>query len=74
MRKLINLIHAIRKDEEGQASTEYVLMLSIVVSLTLFVVKNFIKPTFEKLSRVLSNTLQNQLFGANLHVFRVPRR
>lgn len=58
-------------DEQGQATTEYILMLAMAVSLCLFVIKKFIRPAFEKLSSTLDKIIQRKLFGANLHQFRI---
>jgi Flp pilus assembly pilin Flp len=59
------------QDEEGQATTEYFLMLSIVVSLTLMVITKFIRPVFERFGNQLSALIEKRLFGADLHTFRV---
>jgi hypothetical protein len=60
-------------DEGGQATTEYLLLLSITVSLLMTVIKVFIKPTFTKLMSAVENNIQNKLFGADLYTFRIRR-
>lgn len=68
---MIRWLKDLIRDEQGQATTEYFLMLSIVVSLTLMVITKFIRPAFEKLGGQLSDMLEKRLFGVDLHTFRV---
>lgn len=58
-------------DEEAQATTEYILMLSIVTSFAVLIIKNLIKPAMKKLTGAVSKQLNNLLLGADLHTFRV---
>ncbi len=59
------------RDEEGQATTEYILMLSIAVMMAVMVMKKLIGPVYAKLAGAVSNSLQNKLFNTNLHVFKI---
>jgi hypothetical protein len=58
-------------DETAQATTEYVLMLSVIVPLLLMVIKKLIQPGFASLTLYVDNLIQKKLFGADLHTFRV---
>jgi Flp pilus assembly pilin Flp len=60
-------------DEDAQATTEYLLMLTMVLVMVVAVVKNLIGPVLSRMGDVVSRSIQNQLFGANLHTFRVGR-
>lgn len=61
------------KDDEGQATTEYILILSVTVILAVGVMKKFVGPVFAKLSSTLTANIDKQLFGANMHYYRVRR-
>ena len=56
----------------GQASTEYILILAVAAMLGTAVVRTLIKPAYAQVSSLVSNAIQNTLFGVNLHVFNVP--
>jgi len=61
-------------DQQGQASAEYTLMLSIGLMLGFSVVKNFIKPYLAKMAAIFSQQLQNSLFNkANMHSLRIGK-
>ena len=62
-----------KTDERGQATTETVLIVSIGVTCALLLVKKFIEPAFRTLSRAVSQTLENRLLKADLHIYRVSR-
>lgn len=57
--------------EEAQATTEYILMLSISVALVVAVIKRLIKPYYQKLAENLTKRIDQQLFGGDMHSFRV---
>ena len=61
------------KHEEGQATTEYTLMLAIILGMLVIMINKLIKPVFSKLLANVTNQIERQAFGANLHSFRVPR-
>lgn len=61
------------QDEEGQATTEYVMMLSIVTIFLVMTIKNLIQPLFAQLNQYISNSIGTRFFGSNLHYFRVQR-
>jgi hypothetical protein len=61
------------QDEKGQATLEYVLLLSIAVSSFMIVLKQFLQPAFAKLSQSLTSLIEKQLLGADLHTFRVRK-
>jgi Flp pilus assembly pilin Flp len=60
------------KDETGQASVEYILMLSIGMMMAMTVVKRFLQPYLAKLATTFSTQMQNALFNkANMHSLRI---
>jgi Flp pilus assembly pilin Flp len=62
------------RDESAQATTEYVLMVSIMVGLTVLTIKKLIQPSLTKLQAALSARMQNILFGgAGFHHIRIGR-
>jgi Flp pilus assembly pilin Flp len=69
MKSLIKFL----QDEKGQAAVECVLLLSIAMSFGVLIIRKFVKPVFAKLSQMLTQSFNTQLFGANLHYFRMKR-
>jgi Flp pilus assembly pilin Flp len=67
-------MNSLLRDEGGQATTEYLLMVVIALAMVVTLIKKLIQPTLEKLSARLSSQLQNTLFGgANFHQLRIGR-
>ena len=61
------------RDEEAQASTEYILMMSMAVAMCVMVVKKLIVPVMSRLSTNFMSTLSNTLFNEQtMHHIRVP--
>jgi hypothetical protein len=60
-------------DESGQATTEYILMLAIIVILFLIMLKQLIKPMFASLLKALNKKYENFFAPENLHNFPVRR-
>ena len=58
-------------EETAQATTEYILVLAVVVPLLLMVIKKLIQPGFESLTLYVDNLIQKKLFAADLHTFRI---
>ncbi|MGK5083749.1 hypothetical protein WDW37_10640 [Bdellovibrionota bacterium FG-1] len=58
-------------DEQGQATTEYILMLAIAVGLFVIVMR-MLKPIMVRLQKAIATRLQNMLFG-DFHRFRIGR-
>ncbi len=58
-------------DESGQATTEYILMLSIMAGFAVMIIKNFIQPTYQKLSARMSSLIEQKFLGMDMHTFRV---
>lgn len=59
-------------EEEGQATTEYILLLTIGLTMAISVVKKFIQPYLASMATKFSAQLQGALFNkANMHTFRV---
>ena len=61
------------RDQRGQATTEYILMLAIVVSLLMFAMKNLLKPMFDGLTKRLSGRF-DKFFSGDLHHLRFGGR
>lgn len=57
--------------QAGQATTEYILMLSIVVGFVLLLITQFIRPVMTRVTSNLNQYLNQTLFGANLHQIRI---
>ena len=60
-------------DSSGQATVEYILILSVTVMLAVVVMRQFVGPVFKKASARLNASIDNALFGANMHYYRLPR-
>jgi Flp pilus assembly pilin Flp len=61
------------QDEEGQATAEYILMLSIVAILTLAMLRKWIKPMLDRAESAVARNLEKKLFGGDLHSLRFGR-
>lgn len=62
------------RDERGQATAEYILILSVALALMAIVIKRLIKPAYEKLRTFLVARLETALFGkGDFHKFPVGR-
>lgn len=59
------------QDDRAQASTEYILMLAIVVSLFLLAMKNLIQPAFQALKQGVGNQINRVLFNGDMHSIRL---
>ena len=69
-RALAAQTRAFLKSESGQATTEYVLMLAIVVSLTVMLINKLLKPGLNILLTNVSDKFNNRLFSPQaLHYF-----
>ncbi len=66
-----NVLFDFFNDESGQATTEYILMLAVVVSLVSIVVKQLIGPTYQRLRVSVGRSIDNKLFpkGEGFHQF-----
>lgn len=60
-------------DAQGQATVEYILMLSVSVTIALIVIKNFISPVYTEVASRVAQSVENRLSGANLYHFRVGK-
>jgi Flp pilus assembly pilin Flp len=55
------------QDESAQATTEYMLMMAVALAITVALIKNFLKPTFERLRVALANQVEKTLFSGDMH-------
>lgn len=61
-------------DDKGQATTEYILMLAIIVGLTIIAIKTLIRPVYEALRENLTKRIDETLFKeGNLHHIRIGK-
>ncbi|MBY0472448.1 hypothetical protein K2X30_14885 [bacterium] len=68
------ILRGFQSDESGQATTEYMLTLSIVVAVALIVIKEFVRPLYELLAQRIGKQLQNTLFSReSFHNLRIGR-
>ncbi len=59
------------RHQRGQAVTEYILLLCVIVSAFLAVFKSSLSPALAKLSGGISQNIQNQFLSTDLHYFPV---
>ena len=59
-------------DERAQATSEYILMLAVLVSLALVVLKKGLQPLYERIQRVLIERLEKGTFPAGEGMRRNP--
>jgi Flp pilus assembly pilin Flp len=61
--------------ESGQASAEYILMLSIVLASLVVILKKLVKPLFDQIVAAVSTALEQRLFpgGDAFHRLRISR-
>ena len=62
------------KSEDAQATTEYILLLSIVVALATLVIKKLLHPLAAKAGVLFEKKFEKALGGPNFHNFPVNRR
>jgi Flp pilus assembly pilin Flp len=63
-------------DEDGQATTEYILILAVLISLAILLIRDLIRPIMARFTDDLSKIITERLFknGGNMHrsPFRAP--
>ena len=64
---------SIIQDDQGQASTEYILMLTSSMLFLMVLNTKFITPAYKKLTLALSNQIEQKVFGSDMHHFPVRR-
>ena len=65
-------VRALMQDERAQATTEYILILTVSVTLVFIVVKNFVKPYLSKIASGVYAQMKSSLFNkANMHSFKI---
>ena len=70
---LTDLLTHLWINEKGQATTEYMLILAMIVSMLVMMIKKLLQPMFQKLMGMVSNTIEKKFFGSDLHTYRVRR-
>ena len=61
---------ALFKDQSAQATTEYILMLSIIVGAFVLVFRVWLGPTFSKIMRNITGMIDDRLSKADLHTLK----
>ncbi len=61
------------REDQAQATTEYILLLAVIVGLVVTLVKKLVQPVFKRLLQVLTSNIESKFFGGDLHTFRVHR-
>jgi len=54
-------------EQDAQATTEYILMLSVIIGVFIIVFKAWLGPTVSKLARRISDSIDNKLTKVDLH-------
>ena len=59
-------------EENAQATTEYVLILAVLVSLAILLVRDLIRPILARFTDSLSNAINEQMFKGGSSMHRSP--
>ena len=62
------------KDENAQATTEYVLVLSVLVALALLLVRDLIRPILSQFTDSLSKIIEEKMFKDRATMHQSPFR
>lgn len=57
-------------EQDAQATTEYILMLSIIVSIFVVVFRVWVRPNLQKLADRISAMIEDKLTKTDLHTLR----
>jgi Flp pilus assembly pilin Flp len=61
------------RDEDGQASAEYILMLALGVAMAITVARKLVKPMMERLAEAYSARVSELFSKASLHSLKIGR-
>jgi len=61
-------------DEDAQATTEYVLILAVLVTLAILVTRDLIRPVFAHFSENLTRIINEQFFNGGPGMHQSPFR
>jgi Flp pilus assembly pilin Flp len=64
------------QDDQGQAATEYILLLAIAVAMAVLVINKLIRPGLQGLANRLKHTIEARFFppdGSAFHQLRIRR-
>jgi len=74
LRHVPQIFRSVLGKKSGQATTEYVVLLAIAVSLVIFVNKIFLKPMFERFRTEISKNIEDRFLNPKgLHQITLPR-
>jgi len=68
----VNFFLALKKDCSGQATTEYILLLTVIVGFVMLLAK-FLKPLFRSLGQRFTTAITHQLFSGDLSTFSLGK-
>jgi Flp pilus assembly pilin Flp len=61
------LIKVFLRDEEGQAATEYILILSVLVTIALLLLRDLVRPLLERLSQSMDERIERMFEPGSMH-------
>lgn len=59
-------------DEDGQATTEYILMLAIAVAAAIVLLNKFLRPSFAKIENSLRRKIESEIFPSGNALHQLP--
>jgi Flp pilus assembly pilin Flp len=68
-----NAAASLWREQSGQATTEYVLMLAVSLAVGIIVIKNFLQPMAKRIQDYAVGRMNSLLFGADLHQIRLGK-
>lgn len=71
--RLLRILKALLRDDSAQATTEYVLLLSIVTAFVLILANKLIKPVLGKAMESIAKKMDDAMFSGDLHQLRIRR-
>jgi len=71
--KLLGFFRRLSREENGQATVEYMLLLAVVVSIAIYALKKIGKPLFLRISRAVDGQIKDFFKPSKLHYFRIGR-
>ena len=63
-------LRSLVESEEGQATTEYILLLATAVAAAVLVITKLIVPMYQKISRFATNAIRGRLLNTDFHTFK----
>ncbi len=67
----MGMLRRLFQDESAQATTEYMLMLAVAITIAVAMIKKVLQPAYDRLKVALADQLEKNLFGGNMHSLKV---